>query len=94
MESFSTLRTFEHRGDVVYVNAYRTVLDGWNVNATVVGLTAHGEPAGETVDSAGSAAALELTNVADLVGLRFSSQEEAVAAATRISRAYLDRLGS
>lgn len=32
------MNAFEHRGDVVYVSAYRTIVDGWNVNATVVGL--------------------------------------------------------
>jgi len=83
METFSTLETFEHRGDLVYVNAFRSILDGWTVNATVVGRAASTRHAGPA-----------LTDVTDLVGMRFSSREEAVTTGTRIARAYLDRLGS
>ncbi|TFH21815.1 MAG: hypothetical protein E4H03_09770 [Myxococcales bacterium] len=83
METFSTLETFEHRGDLVYVNACRSVLDGWTVNATVIGHASsarHADPA--------------LMDITDLVGMRFSSREEAITTGTRVARAYLDNLGS
>jgi len=83
METFSTLEMFEHHGELVYVNACRSVLDGWTVNATVVGPASsahHADPA--------------LTDINDLVGMRFDSREEAVTTGTRIARAYLDELGS
>ena len=83
MSSLSTVETFEHHGDVVHVNACRSVVDGWTVSATVIG---RGDRAADARPA--------LTDVTDLVGLRFSSQEEAVAAGSRIARDYLDRLGS
>ena len=83
METFSTLETFEHRGDLVYVNACRCVLEGWTVNATVVGRA-----------SSARCADPALMDVTDLVGMRFSSREEAVTTGTRVARAYIDTLGS
>ena len=82
MEALSTVSTFEHGGDVVYVHATRSVLDGWSVNATVVGR------AGPATDRP------SLVDVSELAGRLFPTPEEAVETGARVARAYLDRVGS
>jgi len=84
-QQFSRVETFEHGQGVVHVNARRSVVDGWSVEATVL----HPAGAGE-----GALARIEMAQVERLDTLRFGSADDAVEAGERIAREYLDEIGS
>jgi hypothetical protein len=70
---------FEHGPNVVYLNALRSVLDGWSVRVTIVGRRHEHLPAVTEV-------------VAPAEPTCFATPAEALAEGTRLARAHL--LGS
>jgi hypothetical protein len=71
--------SFEHGPNVVYLNALRSVVDGWTVRVTIVGRRREHLPA-----------VTELA--APTEPARFATPAEALAEGTRLARAHL--LGS
>jgi hypothetical protein len=67
---------FEHGPDVVYLNALRSVLEGWSVRVTIVGRRDEMLPA-----------VTELVAPADATC--FATPAEALAEGTRLARAHL-----